>query len=577
MYAEERQQAIADLVTRRGRMSVIELSAQFAVTTETVRRDLSTLETLRLVRRVHGGAVAADALTVLETGLSDRDLANTEEKDRIAAAALDLLPARRRHGAARRGQHHRPAGRALPRDRRLTVVTHAVPIAPGSPASPASSCTCCPAGSAAQHPAAVGDRDGRGAGPAPRRRRLPRHQRHHRRPRPLHARPRRGRHQARDRLQRAAGRGARRRQQDRRRAHRALRRAARGRRAGHRRRHRRPTTATPSRRPASRSWSHDRHPDPQPEHRPHRRARRPAGRGAVQRVDAVVSQAGGKGVNISRAAVSAGIAVDRRAPGRPRRPLRPRAAQRRHRLPPVQTRRRGPGQPHDHRARRHHHQAQQPGRVHGRRAPRRPVPGAAPPGRVGGLGGAGRARCRRAHPTTGTPTWCSALHDGPAQVAVDTSEAPLAALVDALPASAPDLMKPNGEELASFTGEDADALESDPRAAATAARTLVDRGVGAVLATLGANGAVLVTAEGAWHATPPPTTVVSTVGAGDSSLFGYLLGDAARPRAARPAGAGGGVRQRRRRPARHHDPRARAGPPRAGRRRSTRRRREMME
>ena len=49
--------------------------------------------------------------------------------------------------------------------------------------------------------------------------------------------------------------------------------------------------------------------------------------------------------------------------------------------------------------------------------------------------------------------------------------------------------------------------------------------MGAVLATLGGNGAVLVTAEGAWHATPPPTTVVSTVGAGDSSLFGYLLGD----------------------------------------------------
>ena len=34
-----------------------------------------------------------------------------------------------------------------------------------------------------------------------------------------------------------------------------------------------------------------------------------------------------------------------------------------------------------------------------------------------------------------------------------------------------------------------------------------------------------MTAEGAWHATPPPITVVSTVGAGDSSLFGYLLGD----------------------------------------------------
>ncbi len=111
------------------------------------------------------------------------------------------------------------------------------------------------------------------------------------------------------------------------------------------------------------------------------------------------------------------------------------------------------------------------------------------------------------------------------RVAVDTSEAPLQALVDALPGSAPDLMKPNGEELASFTGGDPDELESDPAATAVAARQLIDRGVGAVLATLGGNGAVLVTAEGAWHATPPPTTVVSTVGAGDSSLFGYLLGD----------------------------------------------------
>jgi 1-phosphofructokinase len=111
------------------------------------------------------------------------------------------------------------------------------------------------------------------------------------------------------------------------------------------------------------------------------------------------------------------------------------------------------------------------------------------------------------------------------QVAVDTSEAPLQALVEALPEAAPDLMKPNGEELASFTGGDAEELEADPAATAAAARQLIDRGVGAVLATLGGNGAVLVTREGAWHATPPPTTVVSTVGAGDSSLFGYLLGD----------------------------------------------------
>ncbi len=118
-----------------------------------------------------------------------------------------------------------------------------------------------------------------------------------------------------------------------------------------------------------------------------------------------------------------------------------------------------------------------------------------------------------------------ALAGGDARVAVDTSGDPLVALAADLDQHAPHLMKPNGEELASLTGGDADAIEADPIAAARAAQVLVRRGVGAVLATLGGSGAVLVTADGAWHATPPPTTVVSTVGAGDSSLFGYLLGD----------------------------------------------------
>lgn len=130
----------------------------------------------------------------------------------------------------------------------------------------------------------------------------------------------------------------------------------------------------------------------------------------------------------------------------------------------------------------------------------------------------------------GTPeTWyadlAARLRGGVAAVAVDTSDAPLAALAAGLPHSAPDLLKPNGHELASLTGDDPELLESHPEAAADAAAGLVARGVRAVLVTLGGHGAVLVTRDGAWHATPPPTTVVSTVGAGDCSLFGYLLGD----------------------------------------------------
>ncbi|MFT4110108.1 1-phosphofructokinase [Propionicimonas sp.] len=121
-----------------------------------------------------------------------------------------------------------------------------------------------------------------------------------------------------------------------------------------------------------------------------------------------------------------------------------------------------------------------------------------------------------------------ALRPWGCRIAVDTSDAPLLALAAQFPDAAPDLLKPNSEELAQLTGSDADGLErstaaGDPGPCVEAARSLVERGVGAVMATLGGAGAVLVTPEGAWHASPPPVTVRSTVGAGDSSVAGYVL------------------------------------------------------
>ena len=116
------------------------------------------------------------------------------------------------------------------------------------------------------------------------------------------------------------------------------------------------------------------------------------------------------------------------------------------------------------------------------------------------------------------------------KVAVDTSDAPLAALAAGLDHGAPDLVKPNAEELAGLTGVTAESLESavargDADPVVRAARNLVNRGVGAVLVTLGATGAVLVDTEGAWRANPPPVQPRSTVGAGDSSLAGYVRAD----------------------------------------------------
>jgi 1-phosphofructokinase len=116
------------------------------------------------------------------------------------------------------------------------------------------------------------------------------------------------------------------------------------------------------------------------------------------------------------------------------------------------------------------------------------------------------------------------------KVAVDTSDAPLAALAAGFATAAPDLIKPNAEELASLAGVDAQGLEDalaqgNPDPVVDAARQLLGRGAKTVLATLGAAGALLVNDTGSWLATPPPIQPRSTVGAGDSSLAGYVRAD----------------------------------------------------
>ena len=129
MYAEERHQAIAELVASRGRVAVTELASHFEVTTETVRRDLSQLEKLKLLRRVHGGAVSTRSVTMLEAQLPDRDQVNAEEKERIARAAVALLPDGGGTLLIDAGTTTARLAAHLPTSEHWTVITHAVPIA----------------------------------------------------------------------------------------------------------------------------------------------------------------------------------------------------------------------------------------------------------------------------------------------------------------------------------------------------------------------------------------------------------------------------------------------------------------
>lgn len=127
MYAEERQAAIVNQAKAAGRVEVADLAERFQVTPETVRRDLTALERAGLLKRVHGGAIVVD-LTGFEPALAVREVAQTEEKARIARTALDWLP---RQGAIALdgGSTTHQFAEILPYDRTLTVVTNNLAIA----------------------------------------------------------------------------------------------------------------------------------------------------------------------------------------------------------------------------------------------------------------------------------------------------------------------------------------------------------------------------------------------------------------------------------------------------------------
>jgi 1-phosphofructokinase len=105
---------------------------------------------------------------------------------------------------------------------------------------------------------------------------------------------------------------------------------------------------------------------------------------------------------------------------------------------------------------------------------------------------------------------------------VDTSGAPL---VDAVAAGGLSVVKPNDEELAELVGREL-ASVGDVQAAAG---EVLSHGNDAVLVSLGAHGALLVTPEGSWWAGGAPLVPLSTVGAGDSTLAGWLATTGAPP------------------------------------------------
>lgn len=108
------------------------------------------------------------------------------------------------------------------------------------------------------------------------------------------------------------------------------------------------------------------------------------------------------------------------------------------------------------------------------------------------------------------------------RVALDTSGSPLRYWAKEGNAT---IMKPNGEELASCVGRTLNTVGD----VIDAAREVNTWGVDCVLASLGVDGMIAVTKSHAIHAYTSPVRVINTVGAGDSTLAGFLSAVVANP------------------------------------------------
>ena len=104
-------------------------------------------------------------------------------------------------------------------------------------------------------------------------------------------------------------------------------------------------------------------------------------------------------------------------------------------------------------------------------------------------------------------------------VVLDTSGALLRAGLSARPTA----VKPNAEELAALVGRPLGGLAD----VVAAARSLCAAGPEWVVVSLGADGAVAVSAGRALHAVPPPVVVANPVGCGDVLVGGLAAGLAA--------------------------------------------------
>lgn len=90
MFTEERLDEIVKELEKNGKVRVRDLSEQFGVTDDCIRKDLKVLENAGKLRRTYGGAILSQDYP-LQRDVIDRRMVHLEEKQIIAKKALNLI------------------------------------------------------------------------------------------------------------------------------------------------------------------------------------------------------------------------------------------------------------------------------------------------------------------------------------------------------------------------------------------------------------------------------------------------------------------------------------------------------
>lgn len=91
MLKAERQKNILLSLKKNRLIKVSELSSKLNVTEMTIRRDLEELESMNLLKRVHGGARSIDFFPSKEYSHDQKKSINVEEKNKIAKLMVNLI------------------------------------------------------------------------------------------------------------------------------------------------------------------------------------------------------------------------------------------------------------------------------------------------------------------------------------------------------------------------------------------------------------------------------------------------------------------------------------------------------